>query len=85
MGTQHFALGGAEGADAAEEHVLFSKTAGSSISNWFKEFMECCRMSFWVKWDERICNKICITGLNTHIAGIVVQEDDEDKGDFALW
>lgn len=27
---------------------------------------------------------MCIIGLNTHIAGIVFQEADENKGDFAI-
>lgn len=41
-------------------------------------------MSFWVKWDGGIRNKIGVKGLNTPIAGIVFQEDDKDKGDFAM-
>lgn len=41
-------------------------------------------MSFWVKWNGRICNKICITGLNTHRDGIMFQEADKDKGDFTI-
>lgn len=41
-------------------------------------------MSSWVKGDERICNKMCITGLNTHTTGIVFQEADKDRGDFAI-
>lgn len=45
-------------------------------------------MLFWVKRHKkkkRICNKICIRGLNTCIAGIVFQEADKDKGDFAIF
>lgn len=41
-------------------------------------------MSFWVKWDGRICSTICVTGLKTRVAGIVFQEADKDKGDFAI-
>lgn len=85
--TLHLGSWGAEGADAAEEcdvSKLFPKTVGSSVSDWFRWIMECFRMSLWVKWGERICNKICIIGLNTHIAGIVFQEADENKGDFAI-
>lgn len=75
-----------------QKNTMRASCSQRQLALWFQidvenswSVSECCFGSKDTHKKKRICNKICISGLNTCIAGIVFQEADKDKGDFAIF